>query len=88
MADKKKPVKKAEPKPKKEELPDPPSVIEVGSVSELDEAAKLKKALDLLNDLYEQTQEDCPTENRSRHLHTTLTEAEVFLVDTGMRKWN
>ena len=88
MADKKKPAKKAEPKPKKEELPEPPSVIEIDSISIPGEAEKLKRALELLNELYEHTQEDCPTDNRSRHLHTALKEAEVFLVDTGMRKWN
>ena len=43
------------------------------------------KAFDLLNDLFEQTDEDCPQENRTRHLVETMEEVECFLVDVRQR---
>ena len=47
---------------------------------------KLDKSLELLNDLFEQADEDCPQENRSRHFVETLEEVEEFLVDLELRK--
>jgi len=43
------------------------------------------KAFDLLNDLFDQTDEDCPQENRTRHLVETMEEVESFLVDVRLR---
>ena len=53
---------------------------------ETTETIRLGKALELLNDLFEQTDEDCPQEYRTRHLVETLEEVESFLVDLGKRK--
>jgi len=47
---------------------------------------KLDKSLELLNDLFEQADEDCPQENRTRHFVETLEEVEEFLVDLELRK--
>ena len=44
------------------------------------------KALELLNDLFDQTDEDCPQEYRTRHLVETMEEVEDFLVDLRLRK--
>jgi len=44
-----------------------------------------KEALDALHDLFEQCQEDCPQEYRSRHLVDALEEAEELLVREGLR---
>lgn len=49
------------------------------------ETIRLHKALELLNDLFEQTDEDCPQEYRTRHLVETLEEVESFLVDLKQR---
>ena len=43
------------------------------------------KAFDLLNDLFDQTNEDCPQEYRTRHLVETMEEVESFLVDVKQR---
>jgi len=48
---------------------------------------KLDKALDLLNELFQQADEDCPQENRSRHFVDTFEETEEFLVEMGLRKY-
>ena len=44
------------------------------------------KALELLNDLFDQTDEDCPQAYRTRHLVETMEEVEDFLVDLRLRK--
>ena len=48
---------------------------------------KLDKALELLNELFQQADEDCPQENRSRHFVDTFEETEEFLVEMGLRKY-
>ena len=52
---------------------------------ETTETIRLSKALELLNDLSEQTDQDCPQEYRTRHLVETLEEVESFLVDLRQR---
>tara|TARA_Y100000287_G_scaffold26177_1_gene18166 strand:+ start:218 stop:406 length:189 start_codon:yes stop_codon:yes gene_type:complete len=52
---------------------------------ETTETIRLSKALELLNDLFEQTDQDCPQEYRTRHLVETLEEVESFLVDLRQR---
>jgi hypothetical protein len=47
---------------------------------------KLKQALKLLNDLFEQADEDTPSEYRSRHFKETLEEVENFLVENKIRE--
>ena len=42
--------------------------------------------LELLNELFEQCDEDCPSDDRSRHLRGALEDAEELLVETGFRK--
>jgi hypothetical protein len=49
---------------------------------------KLQKALELLDELFQQADEDCPQENRSRHFVDTFEEAEEFLVEMGVRKYD
>lgn len=46
---------------------------------------KYKKALELLNELFDQTDEDCPQEYRTRHLVETMEEVESFLVEVKQR---
>jgi hypothetical protein len=46
---------------------------------------KLQKALELLDELFEQADQDCPQEARSRHLVSTLSDVEDFLVEVGLR---
>jgi len=52
------------------------------------EEEKLAKALELLDELFQQADEDCPQENRSRHFVDTLEETEDFLVEQGIRERN
>ena len=49
---------------------------------------KLEKALELLDELFQQADEDCPRENRSRHFVATFEETEDFLVEMGVRKYD
>lgn len=51
------------------------------------ELTQLNKALELLNELFEQTDQDCPQDYRTRHLVDTMEEVEQFLVDTNIRKY-
>tara|TARA_B100002019_G_C21274599_1_gene604573 strand:- start:2434 stop:2607 length:174 start_codon:yes stop_codon:yes gene_type:complete len=51
------------------------------------EPTQLNKALELLNELFEQTDQDCPQDYRTRHLVDTMEEVEQFLVDTNIRKY-
>ena len=43
--------------------------------------------LGILNELFEQCDEDCPVEARSRHLIRALKDAEELLIENGLR-WN
>lgn len=60
--------------------------MKINNWLETTETIRLGKALELLNELFEQTDEDCPQEYRTRHLVETLEEVESFLVDLGKRK--
>ena len=46
---------------------------------------EIKNILNVLHDLFEQTDEDCPSEYRSEHLRTALSEAEELLIKYGER---
>ena len=46
-----------------------------------------QKALELLNELFEQTDEDCPQDYRTRHLVDTMEEVEQFLVASKVRSY-
>jgi len=48
---------------------------------------KLEKALQLLNDMVEQADEDTPSEDRSRHFRSTMQDCLEFLVEQGLREW-
>lgn len=56
-------------------------------MTETVEPAQLDKALELLNELFEQTDEDCPQDYRTRHLVDTMEEVEQFLVDNKIRRY-
>lgn len=46
---------------------------------------EIKNILNVLHDLFEQTDEDCPSEYRSAHLRAALSEAEELLIKYGER---
>jgi hypothetical protein len=69
-----------------DKTPEEPVKLEVEETEP--EVQRLSKALNFLNDLYEQTQQNCPDANRSKILNQVLIETEVFLVNSGMRHWN
>ena len=43
------------------------------------------KILDVLNELFENADEDCPQENRTEHFRTAMSEAEEILIKYGIR---
>ena len=49
---------------------------------------EIKTILNVLNTLFEQTDEDCPSEHRSKHLRTALIEAEDLLIKYKIRVRN
>jgi hypothetical protein len=46
---------------------------------------EIKNILNVLHDLFEQADEDCPSEYRSEHLRTALSEAEDLLIKYNLR---
>ena len=42
---------------------------------------KLKKALELLSDMVEQADQDCPGDCRTKHFRSTMEECVTFLVE-------
>ena len=48
---------------------------------------KFVKAIKLLNDLFEQADQDTPQDCRTRHFRDTMEEVEDFLVETGQRQY-
>tara|TARA_R110002020_G_C16225397_1_gene767965 strand:- start:1328 stop:1516 length:189 start_codon:yes stop_codon:yes gene_type:complete len=46
---------------------------------------EIKNILNVLHDLFEQTDEDCPSEYRSEHLRAALSEAEDLLIKYKLR---
>ena len=49
---------------------------------------KLDKALELLDEMVQQADEDTPGEDRSKHFRTTMQDCLEFLVEQGLRKWD
>ena len=47
---------------------------------------QFRKALELLDELFQQADEDTPSDCRSRHFRDTMEEVEDFLVKMGLRK--
>jgi hypothetical protein len=44
---------------------------------------KLDKALELLSDMVEQADQDCPGDNRTRHFRDTMSDCVDFLIQEG-----
>ena len=59
--------------------------MKIDNWGEVTHEMQRKKAFDLLNDLFDQTDEDCPQDYRTRHLVETMEEVESFLVDVKQR---
>lgn len=59
--------------------------MKIDNWGEVTHAMQRQKAFDLLNDLFEHTDGDCPQEYRTRHLVETMEEVESFLVDVKQR---
>ena len=49
---------------------------------------KLEKALELLSDMVQQADEDCPGDYRTEHFRSTMTDCVDFLVEEGIWKRN
>ena len=60
--------------------------MKIENWSNTPKSEQLNKALELLNDLFDNTDEDCPPTYRTRHLVETMEEVESFLVDLKRRE--
>lgn len=59
--------------------------MKIDNWGEAPQSEQLNKALELLNDLFDHTDQDCPQDYRTRHLVETMEEVESFLVDVKQR---
>ena len=55
-------------------------------MSKIIDKEKFDKVVNLLHDLFEQADEDTPSEYRSRHFRDTMSEVEEMLIELGERK--
>ena len=59
-------------------------VVDVHQLGHLMEEQKI--ILEILNNLFENADEDCPQENRTKHFKTAMSEAEKILIKHNIRK--